>query len=87
MITGTAGAIVALFAYMSTNFVAVDEFNQMSVEVFYGQYYDNLERIEAAQRAGNEQRVRELTQRNEKLRAKICKVEPEWERCQNRSDG
>lgn len=82
---GINAAVIALTAsaivYVFTNFVTIAEFQSVTVELLYDQYYKTIERINTAQKAGERNYEAELKQRLEKLRAKICEVEPEWERC------
>ena len=77
MLTGTVLAVV----YMFTTFVTAAEFNQFSVEVYYGQYYERLEDWQRAIDSGNDDYANELERQLERLRAKICEEDPEWERC------
>ena len=80
MIVGTAIAI----AYMFNTFVTVSEFQEYITEAFYDSYYELLDRKEVAEEKGNDELAKEFSRRLEKLKAKICEQDPEWERC-NRS--
>lgn len=77
MLAGTAVAV----AYMFNSFVTFSDFNELSVEVYYAQFYDTIDRLKHAQDDGELEYSRELGRRLERLKAKICKIEPEWERC------
>ena len=77
MLVGTALAIV----YMFNTFVTVSEFESLATDLQYDQYYDFLIKRENALADGNQVFAEEISRRMERLRAKICKVDPEWERC------
>ena len=77
LVGGVFGSVQAL----DMRYVGVEQFEDLSVEVFYNQYYNTLDRLRAAEREGDSSYALELTRRLERLKAKICKVEPEWERC------
>ena len=77
MIVGTAIAI----AYMFNTFVTAREFQEYITEAFYDSYYEILDRMEEAEAKGNHELAKEFSRRLEKLRAKICEQDPEWERC------
>lgn len=77
MLAGTVVAVV----YMFTTFVTVADFNELKVEVYYSQFYETIDRLRDAESNGEQEYSRELERRLERLKAKICEVEPEWERC------
>lgn len=77
MIVGTAAAVV----YMFSNFVSFNEFNSLYVNVMYDSFYELLDQRADATEDGNEDLARELGRRMEQLKAKICKIDPDWERC------
>ena len=77
MLAGTVVAVV----YMFTTFVTVADFNDLSVEVYYSQFYDTIDRLRDAEVSGENDYALELNRRFERLKAKICEIEPEWERC------
>jgi len=83
---GVYGTVIAVTAsaivYIFTNFVTVSEFNAVTVELLYDQYWTTLDRISKARANGQTDYEQELARRLEELRAKICEVEPEWERCE-----
>jgi len=78
--TMLAGTVVAV-VYMFTTFVTVADFNELSVEVYYSQFYDTIDRLRDAESNGENDYALELKRRLERLKAKICEIEPEWERC------
>ena len=77
MLVGTALAIT----YMFNTFVTTSEFEAYVVEAYYDSYYELLDRVEEEKEEGNQAFVIELSRRLERLKAKICASDPEWERC------
>ena len=88
MLTGTVLVVV----YMFTNFVSVkanDEFHaeqtasttEFRVDIYYSQFYELLEKYVEAEDSGNVDFADELLRQLERLKAKICEEDPEWERC------
>ena len=82
MLVGTALAIV----YMFNTFVTVSEFESLATDLQYDQYYDFLMKRDEALVDGNIVFAEELSRRMERLRAKICKADPDWERCDGRTE-
>ena len=78
MIVGTAIAI----AYMFNTFVTASEFEKYVVEAYYDSYYELLDRVEEEKEKGNNSFAKELSRRLERLKAKICEADPEWEHCE-----
>ena len=74
MIVGTAVAIL----WMMTNFVSASDFNSYIVEDFYDKYYDMEEELI---QEDDDAEARKIRRNMERLRAKICAIEPEWEEC------
>lgn len=56
-------------------------FIELRVEQWYGQFYDRLDDRDESIDEGNEQLAAEYERQMERLRAKICEHDPEWERC------
>ena len=77
MLVGTALAIT----YMFNTFVTAAEFEKYVVEEMYDSYYQMLDRVHEAEAKGNEELAKEFSRRLERLKAKICEADPEWERC------
>ncbi len=75
------GLVFAGIAALDARYAAAADLADLSVTVYYGQYYDNLDRIVHAESANQTSFATELKRRNEHLKAAICAVEPEWERC------
>jgi hypothetical protein len=68
---------VAAHGSMVTN----EQFQQYAVEAFYVTYYELEQRRDDADELGNDALATELSRQMERIRVKICKVDPEWERC------
>lgn len=58
------------------------EVEEIKIDVAYGQFYDRLDDYEEALAEERDQLAAEYLRQMERLRAKICKVDPEWERCE-----
>lgn len=61
--------------------VSSEDFEEFSVEVYYEQYYNLLERLFNAEDQGQDELANEFGKRLEKLKVKICRIDPEWDRC------
>ena len=93
MIAGTAMAVVWMmtqFASMDKvnaleaehdRFVSSEEFQEYVTEEYYETFYLVLDRVRRAESQGNVDLAEELSRRLEKIKAKICAEDPEWERC------
>jgi Rod binding domain-containing protein len=77
MITGTAVSIV----YMFNTFVSAATFNDFQTDIYYSQFYELLEKKADAEDEGRDGLADELARQMERLKAKICEEDPEWERC------
>lgn len=55
---------------------------EINVDIWYGQFYDRLDDFDEANDEGNDSLAQEYARQMERLRAKICEVDPEWERCE-----
>jgi len=77
MITGTAVAIV----YMFNNFVSAATFTDFQTDIYYVQFYELLEKKADAEDEERWELAEELQRQMERLKAKICEEDPEWERC------
>jgi len=76
-ITSTVGAILWMFA----TFATAAEVDDIKLQVLYGQYYDRLDDLDESLDEGNEELAREYERQMERIRAAICEMDPEWERC------
>jgi hypothetical protein len=83
MLTGTIAAMILGFQWITTGFVASEDFEQFSVEIYYDQYYSILKDYREAELDGETDWLDELGIRLERLKTKICAIDPEWERCDN----
>ena len=52
----------------------------------YGQYYDRLDDRDESLAEGNHELAAEYERQMERLKAKICEHDPEWERCDQEED-
>ena len=77
MIVGTALAIV----YMFNTFVTATAFSEFQTDIYYIQFYELLEKAEHADDDNHPALAAELRRQMERLKAKICEADPEWERC------
>lgn len=55
--------------------------SDIKLDQWYGQYYDRLDDRDESIEEGNDALAAEYERQMERLRAKICEVDPEWERC------
>ena len=77
MIVGTAVAVVWMFS----NFVTTSQFEDFVVDEWYDSYYEMLDKVAHAESEGNVELALEFSRRLERIKAKICEADPEWERC------
>ncbi len=77
LISITAAAVVWMF----TTFASAAEVEEIKIDIAYGQFYDRLDDYEEALEEGNEELAAEYKRQLERLKAKICEADPEWERC------
>lgn len=77
LISITGAAVVWMF----TTFASAAEVEEIKIDIAYGQFYDRLDDYEEALEEGNEELAAEYKRQLERLKAKICEADPEWERC------
>ncbi len=82
MIAGTVIAVV----YMFTNFVTMSQFSDLKLDLDYDSYYEMLDRHAHATAEGNDALAAEYSRRLERIKARICEEDPEWERCDGISE-
>ena len=70
-------------SYLDSKYVQASQFAQFAIDTYYGQYYDRLDDYEEAVAEGRMELAKEYKRQMEKLKAKICEEDPEWERCGN----
>ncbi len=88
MLCGTAIAIVYLFNVFAS---AADlesvkqevrkEIERVEIYIAFGQFYDRLDDYDEAIAEGNDELAAEYARQMELLRTRICKSQPDWERC------
>lgn len=54
---------------------------ELLLDQWYGQFYDRLDDRDEAVEEDNTELAAEYNRQMEKLRAKICEQDPQWERC------
>ena len=74
-------ALASAMAWVFSTFATAAEVDNLRVDVAYGQYYDRLDDYDEAIAEGNERLAKEYAREMERLKAKICEEDPEWERC------
>ena len=72
---------IAAVLWMLATFASASEVEELKADVAYGQYYDRLDDYEEALDEGREKLAAEYLRQMERLKAKICKSDPDWERC------
>ena len=82
MLVGTVLAVV----YMFNTFVTAATFSEFQTDIYYIQFYELLEKQAHAEEDGHEGLADELARQMERLKAKICEDDPEWERCKGGFD-
>jgi len=78
---GLVGVTASAVVWMFTQFASASEVEAIAVDVAYGQYYDRLDDYDEAVSEGNTALAAEYARQMERLKAKICEADPEWERC------
>jgi len=76
-ITATVTAVLWMFA----TFATAAEVGEIKLDIAYGQYYDRLDDYEEALDEGRHELADEYERQMERLKAKICEEDPQWERC------
>lgn len=74
-------ATAAAVLWMFTTFATADEVDELKLDIAYGQFYDRLEDYNDALDDGNQELADEYRRQLERIRAKICEGDPNWERC------
>lgn len=78
---GLVGVTATAVIWMFTQFASATEVEAIAIDVAYGQYYDRLDDYDEAVSEGNAALADEYSRQMERLKAKICEADPEWERC------
>ena len=80
---GLIGVTASAVIWMFTQFASASEVEAIAVDVAYGQYYDRLDDYDEAISEDNTALAAEYMRQMERLKAKICEADPEWERCED----
>ena len=81
MLTGSILCVVYMFNTFATAADVEKKVGALELSISYGQYYDRLDDRDEAVDEGNAALAEEYERQMERLRAKICEADPEWERC------
>jgi hypothetical protein len=88
MLTGAVLCVVYMFNTFATAEDLKEQAEELKQEVgnlelsiSYGQFYDRLDDRDEAEVEENEELAKEYERQMERLKAKICEDDPEWERC------
>lgn len=81
MLTGSVLAVVYMFNTFATAADVEQKIGKLELSISYGQFYDRLDDRDEAVDEGNAELADEYERQMERLKAKICNEEPEWERC------
>lgn len=81
-LTATAVAVTYMFNTFATSAEVKEEIEPLKLSIWYDQYYARLDDFNQATEKGNEELAREFARQMERLKAKICQQDPEWERCE-----
>lgn len=80
-IWAATGTTVSAVLWMLATFASASEVDELKMSVAYGQYYDRLDDYEEAVAEGRMKLAEEYKRQMERLKAQICKSDPDWERC------
>ena len=78
-ITTTVTAVLWMFA----TFASAAEVDALRLQIDYNAYYDRLDDLQETEAEGNEELAAEYRRQMERIKARICKSDPEWERCKD----
>ena len=81
LLWGSMTTTATVVLWMFTTFASAADVEEIKLDQWYGQFYDRLDDRDEARDEGNEELAREYQRQMERLRAKICEQDPEWERC------
>lgn len=74
-------ALAAAIIWIYATFATAAEVKAIELSIWYGQYYDRLDDYDEAIQEGDTGLAAEYARQMERLKAKICAEDPEWERC------
>ena len=78
---GMVMAVVYMFNTFATAADVEQKVGELELSINYGQYYDRLDDFDEAIDEGNTDLAEEYERQMERLKAKICEEDPQWERC------
>ena len=81
MLTGSVLCVVYMFNTFATASEVEQKVGQLELSISYGQYYDRLDDFDEATDEGRDELAEEYKRQMERIKAKICAADPEWERC------
>lgn len=86
----TTAAAVALVGtgyggveFLDTRYATAQSMEQLSVDIWYGQYFDRLDDLQESEAEGNEELAELYREQIARLLAKICAVEPAFKPCKD----
>lgn len=85
ILVGCVAGVVFVFNTFARADDVENKFEQIELDMAYGQFYDRLDDYEEALDEGREGLAAEYARQMERLRAVICEHDPEWERCDDRT--
>ena len=68
---------------LDARYAASGAVQQLSVDIWYGQFFDRLDDLQETQAEGNDELAEVYRRQLQRLLAKICAVEPEFEYCED----
>jgi hypothetical protein len=84
MMTGLVLCVMYMFNTFATAADVEKKVNELELAINYGQYYDRLDDYDEAMAEGNEDLAKEYKRQMERVKAKICEADSEWERCDDK---
>lgn len=81
ILVGCVMGVVFIFNTFARAADVEKKFEHLELDIAYGQFYDRLDDYEEALNEGRDVLAKEYLRQMERLRAKICELDPEWERC------
>jgi translation initiation factor IF-2 len=81
ILAGCVAGVVFMFNTFARASEVQQKFEHLELDIAYGQFYDRLDDYEEALGEEREELAKEYLRQMERLRAKICELDPEWERC------
>jgi hypothetical protein len=84
MMTGLVLCVMYMFNTFATAADVEKKVNELELAINYGQYYDRLDDYDEAMDEENEDLAKEYKRQMERIKAKICEADSEWERCDDK---